>query len=241
MSSAAPRLVVSCEHGGNRVPRRYASLFDSPGGRAALKSHRGYDPGALDAAKQMASAMGVELISAETTRLLVDLNRSLDNPSLFSKYSNRLTEAERNEMLRSYYHPYRERVESVVGGGTQIQARKITRVVHLSVHTFTPRMAGIWRPIDIGLLFDPASPTETDICTRWQQGMLLTHRRLRVVANLPYAGTDDGLTTHLRTRWPASEYAGIEIEINHRFFKRSRETQRKIVQALLETFPHLET
>jgi predicted N-formylglutamate amidohydrolase len=188
----------------------------------------------------MASALGVELIAAETTRLLVDLNRSLDNPSLFSKYSNRLTAFERDEVLRSYYRPYREQVESVIGDGMRRRARETARVVHLSVHTFTPRMAGIWRPIDIGLLFDPASPTETDICTRWQEGMLKTHRRLRVVPNLPYAGTDDGLTTYLRTRWPASDYAGIEIEINHRFFKRSRETQRKIVQALLETFPRLE-
>jgi hypothetical protein len=35
--------------------------------------------------------------------------------------------------------------------------------------------------------------------------------------NKPYLGIDDGLTTYLRTIYPDSRYAGIEIEINQKF------------------------
>ena len=38
---------LTCEHGGNRIPREYAHLFR--GARAVLASHRGWDPGALAA------------------------------------------------------------------------------------------------------------------------------------------------------------------------------------------------
>jgi hypothetical protein len=37
---------------------------------------------------------------------------------------------------------------------------------------------------------------------------------LRVRRNRPYRGTSDGLTTHLRRRFAAKDYAGIELELN---------------------------
>ena len=44
--------LVTCEHGGNDIPPRYAPLFR--GRRALLASHRGYDPGALVTARALA-------------------------------------------------------------------------------------------------------------------------------------------------------------------------------------------
>ena len=40
-----PALLLTCEHGGNRIPPRYRTLFQ--GHRRLLESHRGYDRGAL--------------------------------------------------------------------------------------------------------------------------------------------------------------------------------------------------
>src|ERR1700739_839489 len=37
--------IITCEHGGNRIPVPYRRLFR--GQRALLDSHRGYDPGSL--------------------------------------------------------------------------------------------------------------------------------------------------------------------------------------------------
>ena len=41
--------LITCEHGGNRIPPRYRDLF--AGCEALLQSHRGYDPGALTLAR----------------------------------------------------------------------------------------------------------------------------------------------------------------------------------------------
>ena len=46
--------IITCEHGGNRIPAPYRRLFR--GQRALLDSHRGYDPGSLVMAKALASA-----------------------------------------------------------------------------------------------------------------------------------------------------------------------------------------
>ena len=47
--------LITCEHGGNRIPAPYRRLFR--GQRALLDSHRGYDPGALVMAKALASGL----------------------------------------------------------------------------------------------------------------------------------------------------------------------------------------
>ena len=39
------RLLLSCEHGGNRVPPEYGELFADA--EAVLQTHRGYDIGIL--------------------------------------------------------------------------------------------------------------------------------------------------------------------------------------------------
>ena len=66
-------LIITCEHGGNAVPAAYAALFS--GHELLLETHRGWDPGALELAGQMASKFDAPLYAATTTRLLIDLNR----------------------------------------------------------------------------------------------------------------------------------------------------------------------
>ena len=68
------RLLVSCEHGGNRVPKAYAPLF--AGAADVLATHRGFDIGALEVARAFGRRLGVTPFTATTTRLVVDLNRS---------------------------------------------------------------------------------------------------------------------------------------------------------------------
>jgi predicted N-formylglutamate amidohydrolase len=44
-----PRLLLTCEHGGNRIPPRYGSHFRRA--QRSLAGHAGFDPGALDLAE----------------------------------------------------------------------------------------------------------------------------------------------------------------------------------------------
>lgn len=199
------RLLLTCEHGGRRIPAAHRSLFRGAGG--ILRSHRGWDPGALPLARRLARATSAPLIASTTTRLLVELNRSVGHPDLFSEFTRELPLRAREELLAVHYRPYRESVEQAV----RAAAESGRRALHLSIHSFTPRLAGVPpREVEVGLLFDPARQGERELCAWWVDR--LRGRGLDARANEPYLGTDDGLTTALRAIFPDGAYAGVELE-----------------------------
>src|SRR5664280_2584857 len=73
--------VITCEHGGNRIPRTYRDLFHAH--QAQLDTHRGFDPGALIMARALATEFAAPLVASTVSRLLVDLNRSIGHPCLY--------------------------------------------------------------------------------------------------------------------------------------------------------------
>ncbi|MGL5094791.1 MAG: N-formylglutamate amidohydrolase, partial [Planctomycetia bacterium] len=73
---------------------------------------------------------------------------------------------------------------------------------------------GAVRPLDVGLLFDPARPGEVDFCQRWRALLEADPWSPRVRDNQPYLGADDGLTTSLRPCFDPESYIGVEIEVN---------------------------
>jgi predicted N-formylglutamate amidohydrolase len=201
-------IAITCEHGGNRVPGPYAALFR---GRARLlKSHRGYDLGALELSRRLARRFGAPLHASTVTRLLVDLNRSRGHPRLFSAVTRALSAAAREEILRRHYDPYRRAVEAEIDE----LLRRGPAVLHISVHTFTPRLDGVLRAADIGLLYDPRRALEKEVCRRWRLALRTLAPSLRIRRNYPYRGAADGLTTHLRRRFRANAYAGVELEVS---------------------------
>jgi predicted N-formylglutamate amidohydrolase len=230
---AAPRdqLLLTCEHGGNRVPRAYASRFR--GAAAVLESHRGWDPGALALARKLARHFGLPLRSVTTSRLLVEANRSPENPRIWSAYTAALPPQERQRILDRHYWPHRRDVEAAVGAS--VAARR--RVVHVAVHSFTPRIDGEIRKGDVGLLYDPARPRERALALRWQGILRDLDPTLRVRRNHPYRGIADGLATWLRRRFPDADYAGFELEVNQAVFEGPR--RREIERALVRSLEHL--
>lgn len=208
--ASAVQFVVTCEHGGNRIPPRYQSLF--AGYRTLLHSHRGYDRGALRMAKELAVALNAALFAATISRLLIDLNRSTGHPHLFSDVTKVLPAPVRCEILAHYYSPYRHRVEKLIAD--EIDSGK--QVIHISSHSFTPIFDGQLRHADIGLLYDPARVRERLFCCDWQASLKAKAPGLIIRRNYPYTGRADGITVHLRRRFPASRYLGIELEINQK-------------------------
>lgn len=221
--------LVTCEHGGNRVPARYRPYF--AGWEEALHSHRGHDPGALALARQLARAVACPLVAAMTSRLLVELNRSLGHRQLLSEALRTAPRAVREEIVERYYRPYRQRVEGLIleaiGGGR--------RVVHISSHSFTPVLDGEARNADIGLLYDPGRPGEVALCAAWQAALADLAPRFRVRRNYPYAGKADGFCTGLRRLFPAADYVGVELEINQKHFLAGGASWRLLRQAVVES------
>ena len=87
-------------------------------------------------------------------------------------------------------------------------------MIHISSHSFTPVLDGKVRRADVGLLYDPGRVGEVELCARWKAELAAASPTLRVRRNYPYAGKEDGLTSHLRRRFPPHSYIGIELEIN---------------------------
>lgn len=205
-----PGLVITCEHGGNRIPKAYCDLFYDY--KAQLNSHRGFDSGALIMAKELATAFTAPLVTSTVSRLLVDLNRSIGHPRLHAEVIRNISIEERRQILTYYYQPYREQVEYLVRQAITDHGL----VIQLSSHSFTPELDGKVRNADIGLLYDPSRAGEVDLCERWKSAFKICAPNLRVRRNYPYAGKGDGLPTWLRQQLPATAYVGIELEINQK-------------------------
>jgi predicted N-formylglutamate amidohydrolase len=204
------RPLVSCEHGGNRVPKGYARLF--AGAADVLATHRGYDLGALEVARAFGRSLGVRPFFATTTRLVVDLNRSPGNRSMFSAYTRRLPSDARAAIVKAHYWPYRDAVEAAV-----LEAIDSGEVaLHVSAHSFTPELKGEVRNCDIGFLYDPRRSGEVRFVESWYAALHEAAPSLVLRRNYPYRGVSDSLVTHLRRRYARRGYVGMELEVNQK-------------------------
>src|SRR6202521_236655 len=127
--------VITCEHGGNQIPAPYRRLFR--GRRALLDSHRGYDPGALVMARAMARAFRAPLVSSTISRLLIDLNRSIGHPHLFSVATRGAPAKLRAKIVEQHYLPYRLQVVWLV----QQSKSRGRPELHISSHRYAPELA----------------------------------------------------------------------------------------------------
>lgn len=195
-----------------------------------MNSHRGHDPGALELARLLAKSLSAPLEFETVSRLLIELNRTLGHPRIFSEFSRPLSEDVRQRLIDQIYHPYRDRVTQLISGLSGFGA-----VVHLSIHSFTPIMHGKTRRTDLGLLFDPARTFELEFAQKWRSRLKRQFPEWAIHFNLPYRGTSDGFTTALRQQFPNRKYAGIELEVNQKFAAMPSAGWRRIQQGIAES------
>ncbi|MCB1214973.1 MAG: N-formylglutamate amidohydrolase [Deltaproteobacteria bacterium] len=201
-------LLLSSEHGGYQIPKALESFLKIP--LSVLKSHRGFDRGALEMALAFSKKLKVPLQFQTYSRLLIDSNRSFDHHHLFSKYSQKLSLPQRQQVFVKYHQSYweknRSRIKSLL--------KKYDFVLHLSVHSFTPELKGIRRKNFIGLLYDPASSGEKNFCLVWKQKLKTEISPQKIRMNFPYLGKSNSLVTSFRKEFGTERYLGIELEMN---------------------------
>src|SRR5688572_28315095 len=101
-------LILLCDHATNAIPESYGSLGLSDG---ELERHIAYDIGAGSVTRHLAGKLGSPAILTRFSRLLIDPNRGLDDPTLVMRISdgavipgNRHLDAdERERRVRRYY------------------------------------------------------------------------------------------------------------------------------------------
>jgi len=202
-------IIITCEHGGNRIPEQYRIYFS--GRHDLVRSSRAYDPGAMEMARAAATAFSAPLLASRVTRLLVDLNRALSHPELHDEAVRQASKEERDGILNTYYHPYRKQAEDLVAKSIE----RYGRVLHLACHSFEHEPTTT-READIGLLYDRRREPEKLLCERWQADMAERDQRLSIRRNYPSRSEGGSLMSKLRRRHCADVYMGIDLMINQR-------------------------
>jgi len=152
---AAPNLLVLCDHAANAVPAELGTLGLS---LSDFQAHIAYDIGAAPLARALADRFGAPAILARWSRLLVDLNRGADDPTVVMKLSdgriipgNRMLDEAGVRMRVARYHaPYHERIAAEIAAARE---KSIVPVL-VSMHSFTPVWRGKARPWQVGILWD---------------------------------------------------------------------------------------
>ena len=144
-----------CDHAGRRVPK---ALGDLGLDVTAFDRHIAWDIGAADAARHLARTFEAPLILATYSRLVLDPNRYLDDPSLIPEVSDgtpvpanaALTEEDRAARIEALHTPYHATIDDAL--------RRLRRdgavPALISVHTCTPVFKGFARPWQIGVLWN---------------------------------------------------------------------------------------
>jgi predicted N-formylglutamate amidohydrolase len=141
--------IFLCDHASNALPEPFGTLGLDPG---LFATHIAYDIGAATVTRALAAHFGAPAILARWSRLLVDLNRGEDDPTLVMKLSdgsivpgNRHADAA--DRAARFHRPYHARIAAEIAGRAGVP-------VLVSIHSFTPAWKGRGRPWEIGILWD---------------------------------------------------------------------------------------
>lgn len=144
-----------CDHASNAIPPELQGL-GLPA--SELARHIAYDIGAAWLTRRLAARLGCPALLSNFSRLLIDPNRGLDDPTLVMRLSDgaiipgnaRLDAAGESERIARYYQPYDE---AIAAGVAEAVAEGHPPAL-ISIHSFTPRWKGRERPWHVGLLWD---------------------------------------------------------------------------------------
>jgi predicted N-formylglutamate amidohydrolase len=149
-----PVLLV-CDHASNRIPR---SLGDLGVAAAALEEHIAWDIGAAAVTRALSQRLQVPAILGTYSRLVVDCNRNLDDPTAFPARSDgvsvpgnqHLDQAAREMRANALYWPYHHAIRDHL---RSLESLAVAPAL-IAIHSFTPFWEGAGRPWHLGVLWD---------------------------------------------------------------------------------------
>ncbi|HKN31008.1 MAG TPA: N-formylglutamate amidohydrolase [Roseiarcus sp.] len=148
-------VLLVCDHASNAIPPGYGGLGLK---REALKRHIAYDIGAADLTRALAARLNAPAVLSTFSRLLIDPNRGVDDPTLVMRYSDgaivpgnaRIDAAEIDRRRERFWAPYRQKIEATVEA--MLATGEPPALV--SIHSFTPVWRGAARRWKVGVLWD---------------------------------------------------------------------------------------
>lgn len=145
--------MISCDHASNAVPPCIGGgSLGMP--EADMQRHIAYDVGAAGVTRALADALGAPAVLSGFSRMVIDPNRGLDDPTLLMKlYDGSVIPAnahadtfEKARRVDAFYTPYHTAY-------ADLAARQDDTVI-VAMHSFTPQLNGRPpRPWHIGILY----------------------------------------------------------------------------------------
>jgi predicted N-formylglutamate amidohydrolase len=183
---AWPALLV-CDHASPAIPRSLGSLGLD---RRQIQQHIGWDIGAADLAIYIGTVLRLPVICSGYSRLVVDCNRHLEDPSAFPAISDGVripgNEGLTSELQRlraaACYWPYHR----AIGSALEKMAQQGRQASLIAIHSYTPALrGGPQRPWHVGVLWDRDARLAEPLLQRLRE-----HPNLVVGDNQPYSGRD---------------------------------------------------
>jgi len=151
--NVAPLLI--CDHASNALPPGYGDLGLA---ESEFTRHIAYDIGAAAVTRGLASALGSTAVLSGFSRLLIDPNRGLDDPTLIMRLSDGAVVPDNAYVgadevarrVRAYYDPYHGAIAAEVDRA--LEAGNVPLIV--SMHSFTPVWKSVARPWHVAVLWD---------------------------------------------------------------------------------------
>lgn len=203
-------ILLICDHAQATIPPEYAALGLPP---EQLSRHIAYDIGAERVTRGLAAAWNCPAVMSRFSRLLIDPNRGLDDPTLVMRIADgaivpgnaRIDRAEIEARIERFYRPYDDAIARVLG---QMEA-SVTPPVLVSMHSYTPIMKDVARPWHITVIwdFDPR-------LNRAVLDVLSRESDLVVGENEPYQGGFRGDTLDRHVLRTGIAHVLIEIRQN---------------------------
>ncbi len=199
-------VVFVCDHASHALPARLGGLGIS---EAALRDHIGWDPGAAAVFELLAARFEAPAARSGYSRLAIDCNRDPGDPTSILEESdgvpvpgNRGLDAAARAWRRdALFEPYHAAIEEMLDGCRALRA-------FVSVHSFTPRLAGgDPRPWHVGTFWN-----ESEALARPFMAALGAEPGVVVGDNLPYSGRSRrGYTTRRHAEARGIAHIGLEI------------------------------
>lgn len=213
--SAGAGLVLTCEHASPAVPAEYRGLGLTA---AQLAEHIGWDIGAAAVTEELRRRLAAPAVLSAASRLLVDCNRDLTDDDLMPAHSHGVAipgntdigPADRAVRLARFYERYHAAVDDAL--------ERHPDAWLLSVHSFTPSLAGRERSFDVGVLFDDHADRAHALAET------LGAAGFAVRMNEPYSGME-GLIFSARSHGRRYGRCYLELEVNNRLLRGDADAQ----------------
>lgn len=230
--SKIPVLLV-CDHASCRFPKSLGDMGLDP---FARRCHLAVDIGARALTENLAASLGVTAVLARYSRLVIDCNRELLDPSAFLEFGDgvvipgnrNLHPADKQLRAEALYWPYHRAVDEQ----TQRLRMAGSSPAFIAVHSFTPVLNGETRPMHMGVLWDKDRSLRDIFLEEFSAAGYL------VGDNEPYSGkAPQDFTTDFHAEKIDLPHIGIEIRQDLIDDDAGVEEIAKVMHDIIESIP----